>query len=151
MKKLFIFLIVITSIFGEKINGTVTFISDGDTISLKSKNTTYKIRLYGIDAPEVKQDFGNISKEFLIDTLLHQEVLIDIVDTDQYGRKVGKIYLSDLYINEYLVKYGYAWWYEYFAKNEGDLKKAQEFAIKNSLGLWSGKKPIAPWEYRRTK
>ncbi len=149
MKKLLVFLLLLTSIFGERIRGKVTGISDGDTFTLSSNNTKYKVRFYGIDAPENKQDFGNMSKEFLNDLLLHQQILVDIVDTDKYGRKVAKVYLGDLYINEFLVKFGYAWWYEYYAKNEKNFKKAQEFAIKNKLGLWVEKKPIAPWIFRR--
>ncbi len=151
MKKLLIFLLLLTSILGEKINGKVTWISDGDTLTLTSNNTKYRVRFYGIDAPETKQDFGNISKEFLIDLLLHQQILIDVVNTDKYGRKVAKVYLEDLYINEFLVKFGYAWWYEYFAKNEKKLKEAQEYAIKNELGLWTREKNIAPWVFRRKK
>lgn len=48
------------------IAGKVTKISDGDTLTIvNSDNKLVKIRLYGIDSPETKQEFGTNSKEFL--------------------------------------------------------------------------------------
>lgn len=46
------------------ITGKVVRVADGDTITiLDATNTQNKIRLYGIDAPEKAQDFGNKSRE----------------------------------------------------------------------------------------
>jgi endonuclease YncB( thermonuclease family) len=43
--------------------GKVVGISDGDTLTvLTAAKTQVKIRLYGIDAPEAGQDFGNKAK-----------------------------------------------------------------------------------------
>ena len=50
----------------------VLYVSDGDTVAVKkienNKETgnLIKVRLYGIDAPELKQDYGYASKEFLM-------------------------------------------------------------------------------------
>lgn len=44
----------------------VVKIVDGDTITaLDAQNTTIKIRMYGIDAPESKQAFGQKAKQAL--------------------------------------------------------------------------------------
>ena len=40
-------------------------ISDGDTIVVLSGKEQTKVRLYGIDAPELKQPYGKKSKQFL--------------------------------------------------------------------------------------
>ena len=46
--------------------GKVINVADGDTITiLDDTNTPHKIRLTGIDAPEKRQAFGNVSKESL--------------------------------------------------------------------------------------
>ncbi|WP_257639718.1 thermonuclease family protein [Campylobacter concisus] len=38
----------------------VVKISDGDTITILQNKEQTKVRLYGIDAPEKKQDYGQI-------------------------------------------------------------------------------------------
>jgi len=43
----------------------VVRIIDGDTFEGRAGNETYKVRLNGIDAPEKKQDFGNVCKQRL--------------------------------------------------------------------------------------
>jgi len=46
--------------------GRVIGIADGDTITvLAGNNQQVKIRLYGIDTPESKQDFGTKAKQFI--------------------------------------------------------------------------------------
>ncbi|OUT10435.1 hypothetical protein B9N62_10065 [Campylobacter concisus] len=40
-------------------------ISNGDTITVLSGKEQTKVRLYGIDAPELKQPYGKKSKQFL--------------------------------------------------------------------------------------
>ncbi len=71
MKALLLALTFIFSIqvaIAETITGGVIGVSDGDTITvLDQNNTQYKIRLAGIDAPEKKQPFGNVSKKSLSD------------------------------------------------------------------------------------
>ena len=39
--------------------GKVVSVADGDTITVLESKTQHKIRLFGIDAPEQRQDFGN--------------------------------------------------------------------------------------------
>ena len=46
-------------------SGRVVGISDGDTITVLHKGQGEKIRLYGIDAPEKGQAFGNRAKQFV--------------------------------------------------------------------------------------
>ena len=46
--------------------GKVINVADGDTITvLDDTNAPHKIRLAGIDAPEKRQAFGNVSKQSL--------------------------------------------------------------------------------------
>lgn len=39
------------------------------------------------------------------------------MDKDRYGWKVGKVYYNGKYLNKEIVKNGYAWWYEHYARN----------------------------------
>ena len=51
----------------DMISGKVVGVSDGDTITFLENRTEHKLRLYGIDAPEGGQAFGNRAKQFVSD------------------------------------------------------------------------------------
>ena len=100
---------------------------------------------------ERTQPYGLEAKEFLINHMDKNNVRVEVVDKDRYGRLVGKVYSKGVYINELMVRSGYSWWYRYYAKNETDLEMAEKAARKNRKGLWKQKNPVAPWEYRKKK
>lgn len=111
-----------------------------------------KIRFYGIDAPEKAQPSGLEAKEFVLDRVRDKVIEVEVTDTDRYNRKIGKIYYDNgKYLNKEVVRSGNAWWYQQYAKNDTDLKKAEEYAKSQKLGLWQGSNIIAPWDWRRGK
>lgn len=67
MRSLVAILLVIPALAAaETLNGRVVGITDGDTLTLlASGNLQVRIRLEGIDAPELGQPFGNASKQNL--------------------------------------------------------------------------------------
>lgn len=145
------------SIEATTISGKVVGVADGDTITvLDDSNTQHKIRLAGIDAPEKKQPFGNVSKQSLSDLVYGKQVSVDYNKQDRYGRTVGKVIIDGTDVNLEQVKRGLAWFYKKY-QNEQPLKDrldylhAQEAAEKTKVGLWVDPKPIAPWDFRRAK
>nr|WP_231765387.1 thermonuclease family protein [Enterobacter cloacae complex sp. ECL68] len=83
-------------------------IVDGDTITaLDAQNTTIKIRMYGIDAPESKQAFGQ--KQTGLNHSIATKI-VTVIDhgTDIYGRMLGTIWLDGYDINASMVDSGYA-------------------------------------------
>jgi endonuclease YncB( thermonuclease family) len=147
-----IFILFFTLSISETLIGTVSYVSDGDTLHLKTSTGKYKIRFFGVDAPESTQEYGLEAKSFVLDRVLRKQVKIEVTDTDRYGRKIGKIYYGNgKYLNEELVRTGNAWWYRYYAKGEIALKRAEKYAKANKRGLWSQTNPVAPWEYRKAK
>ena len=135
----------------------VLYVSDGDTVAVKkienNKETgnLIKVRLYGIDAPELKQDYGYASKEFLMKLIRGKTVRIEGNKNDRYGRLLGTVYSSNENINEKMVATGNAGWYEKYDKKNTKLKQLQENAQKNKLGLFAKKGYITPWEFRKMK
>jgi endonuclease YncB( thermonuclease family) len=149
-KTIILFFILTITLFSQTLTGKVTYVSDGDTIHIVSNNQKYKIRFYGIDTPEKSQSFGLEAKEFTYNKIFGKTAEIEIKDTDRYGRKVGIVhYDHGKDLNFELVQNGYAWWYEQYAKNNQQLKMAQDYAERNKLGLWAQSNPIAPWDYRK--
>ena len=59
--------------------GRVTGITDGDTIKVVVDREQIKIRLYGIDTPEKKQDFGQAATRF-VKSLLFPFVTVEEKD-----------------------------------------------------------------------
>ncbi|ENL6147921.1 thermonuclease family protein [Campylobacter upsaliensis] len=139
----------------KELTGKVSRVIDGDTIELlakTSKENPYnhiaklKIRLYGIDAPELKQAYGKEAKEFLSALVLKQEVSLIIENKDKYDRFVGTLFLKGQDINKEMVKNGYAHAYESFSKK---YLAEQADAKMFKLGLWQDERVMSPSEFRR--
>ena len=56
------------------LNGIVVDVHDGDTLTIKSGATRTKVRLAGIDAPELNQFFGVESRNSLRSLAINKEV-----------------------------------------------------------------------------
>ena len=123
---------------------------DGDTIRAEAKGKEIKIRLVEIDAPEMNQPFGAQSKNFLNRLLYEKEVTLIAQGEDRYGRVLGNLISNELNVNMLMVKFGFAWVYDEYAKNSS-LYKYQDQAKSENLGLWRAKDPIAPWVWRKQK
>lgn len=154
MKIFSVFLIVFTSLnlLSAEIKGLVVGVSDGDTITVLDDmdKGRFRIRLYGIDAPEKKQDFGQKAKQYLSSRLFRKAVVIRYKEIDRYGRIVGKVYLDNEEINVDMLKNGYAWHYKNYDNSE-EYSQAEINAKRKGIGLWSMKNPIPPWTFRKKK
>lgn len=106
---------------------------DGDSVTADIDLGFYvwvheeKLRLYGIDAPEVKgheREIGLLSRDFLRSKILNKEVLIQTIratdDRDKkekWGRFLAVVWLDGMNINDLLVKEGYAIHKDYEKRN----------------------------------
>lgn len=134
--------------------GHVVGISDGDTITVLNDNKEQlKIRLSGIDAPENGQAFGKASKERLSALVYGKIVEVTPVTTDKYGRTVAKIHVSDLDVEEEMVRSGMAWVYpKYCLEPICDQWMDIQISAKSTrIGLWVDQAPVPPWEWRHNK
>lgn len=121
-------------------------ISDGDTITVLSGKEQTKVRLYGIDAPEKKQDYGQRSKQFLASLIAGQVVEVEPKGKDRYKRTLGIIYYKGQDINAQMVLNGYAWAYVKYSRMYVDQEK---LARENKRGLWQSSNPTPPWVWRK--
>jgi len=127
----------------------VVKVTDGDTITILVNNKQVKIRLNGIDAPEKGQDYSNKAKEYLSDLVDGKTVKVEIAGKDQYNRILGVVYVGKVNVNEEMIKAGYAWRYKY--NKDSRYLELQNEAKRKKKGLWSGKDPVGPWQWRKDK
>ncbi|ACC97757.1 Putative nuclease [Elusimicrobium minutum Pei191] len=134
------------------VQGRVVKVSDGDTVTLLSpQREKIKIRLYGIDAPEKKQDYGSTAKKALSSVIAGEDIEADIIDIDRYGRPVGLLTLRGEDINRLMVERGYAWVYPQYCRIERCTYwvTLQEEAKARKKGLWNMRSPQEPWLWRK--
>lgn len=129
---------------------TVTKIIDGDTITVQKDDTEEKVRLLGIDTPEVDESrgsvecFGKEASEKTSSLLSGQSVFLETDPTqterDTYDRLVAYVYTADgTLINKILVEGGYAteFTYDIPYTYQADFKAAEKTARTEQRGLWS--------------
>ncbi len=151
MKIVYVFLLLILSALplsaGEFLTGKCVGVSDGDTIRVLCNKREVKVRLEGIDCPEMKQDFGRRAKQFTSAMVFGRMVHVRVVTKDRYGRSVGRVTLQGKDVSVELVRSGMAWHYRKYS-NDPVLSKAEEEARAKKVGLWSLRNPLPPWEFR---
>jgi micrococcal nuclease len=114
--------------------GTVAYVTDGDTLWVRPSSaelddkSARKIRIEGIDAPEVCQAYGEQSKTALKQRLLQQKVTI-------HSRRVDD--------------YGHAWSYHY-RHSAGPYAAQEHEARSGKRGLFAAPAPVEPRVFRRT-
>jgi endonuclease YncB( thermonuclease family) len=129
---------------------TVTKVSDGDSL----RSGRLKIRLHGIDAPELKQNCANAAgrrwacgvaaRERLVE-LTSAPLKCDLVDVDRYGRLIMRCFSGRTDISKALVSQGLALAYREYST---DYVRAEETARRKRAGVWNGEF-MAPWDWRR--
>lgn len=147
------------------VTGTVTKVSDGDTIHLTTpEQTILKVRLYGIDAPETDkinnhtgrvskpgQPYGEESWKALKNKIMGKHVTLDILDIDKYRRMVGMIYFNDRNINLEMVRDGYAEAFIEYLKPpyRSEFLRAEKEVRSAKRGIWSLPSYERPRDFRR--
>lgn len=136
----------------ETLTGRVVGVTDGDTLTLLQNRQQTRIRLAEIDTPEKKQPYGQKAKQALSDLVFGQTVDVIVVDTDRYGRTIGKVLVDGLDVNRQLVRDGMAWVYRRYNRDP-TLLQVEADARAARRGLWSLSTTdrVPPWEWRKTE
>ena len=127
----------------------VVGVYDGDTITcIDDTNTQQKIRMAEIDAPELGQDFGTVSREAMAAMVFGKTVDVTDSGKDRYGRWIGHISVNGLNVNREMIATGNAWHYAAYS-SDPSLAAVQSQAQTQKLGLWAQPNPTPPWNYRK--
>ena len=119
---------------------TVTEVSDGDTLKLSNGKT---FRLYGVNAPEVKELYFEEAKMFTQNLVLGKEITFEQeanYKVDKFGRELGYVFVDGVNLNLELVRNGLARvvLYEKRAKikYQDELLSAEKEVKELKLGVW---------------
>jgi endonuclease YncB( thermonuclease family) len=153
MRWLLILLVLVAQdALAQALSGRVVKISDGDTLTvLDAGKTQHRIRLAGVDAPELGQAFGRRAKQSLVEICAAREAQVETQGKDRYSRTIGRVYCAGVDASGEQVRRGMAWVFVKYAPKDSPLYVLEKDARLRRVGLWTDRRPIAPWEWRRTK
>ncbi len=124
----------------------VECVSDGDTITaITSNQTKLRLRLFGIDAPEVPhgdkpgQPFGEEARDYLDHLIGGKTVRVDAYGPDEYKRILAVVWDEQININLLMVAMGYAEEYrgapcQVYCQ---ELEEAETNARRGRVGMWA--------------
>jgi micrococcal nuclease len=137
---------------------SVVSVADGDTVSVMIDGKKEKIRLIGIDAPELGQKPWGVESKKYLESLFNVsgwqvKLEFDVGRRDRYGRLLAYIRTTDgKLINLLMIKSGYALLYTVppNVKYVNELRSAQEEARNKRIGIW-GEQGLKqnPRDYRK--
>lgn len=130
--------------------GRVTLVKDGDTFEILVDNAKHKCRLAGVDAPELNQSYGKVSRDSVRKLLEGKVIVFCFLKEDLYRRwvvSISQVEGNPISVENLLIQNGWAWNYEQYNKLKSG-KKLQQEAQTNHRGLWECLNPIPPWIFR---
>ena len=100
----------------QTITARVVGVHDGDTLTaMTDDKRQLKVRLHGIDAPELGQPFGQASKRALSDMVFGKQVTLHTTGTDRYKRTLARVTVGDIEVEAQVIATGHAWNYSRYA------------------------------------
>tara|TARA_Y100000385_G_C13002553_1_gene597931 strand:+ start:219 stop:779 length:561 start_codon:yes stop_codon:yes gene_type:complete len=138
MKQILIFILLLISVlcYGNKTK--VIRIIDGDTFETE---TGEKVRLIGINTPEISDFYGLEAKEYLKN--LVENKVVDLQtdnissDRDRYQRLLRYVIINGIDLNKKMVADGFAFAYLKYKFSKSDLYEAAQIrAREKNLGIW---------------
>jgi endonuclease YncB( thermonuclease family) len=137
----------------DQLYGTVTKISDGDTITVEIGGRSTPVRLIGVDTPEtIAPDqpigcFGQRASDYTKQTLTRRIVRLEIPrigdSEDAYGRTLAYVYLDtngdgryEHLFNEDLITSGLARTTTFSHAHRREFERLREEAESREVGLW---------------
>jgi uncharacterized repeat protein (TIGR01451 family) len=134
--------------------GKVIEIVDGDSIVIESLNRPVKIELIGIDAPELKQNYGDVASQHLLDLVFNKTVAVEYFGLGENGSIPGKVFLDKMDVAAQMVRDGVAWYDKSNANRLSEIERqvyadSEKAARNERRGIWQESKPLAPWDFRQ--
>lgn len=140
----------------------VTRVYDGDTLGVGGRGIELKVRLAGIDAPEISrstrdpdQPYSYNAKRYLADLVLNKTVSVDRYGLDSDDRVIGVVYVGTKNVNLEMIKAGLAEVYQGMPPKGLDLgayRREEKKAREAGKGMWAlGNRYISPKDWHKIR
>ncbi|MEB3221168.1 MAG: thermonuclease family protein [Candidatus Sericytochromatia bacterium] len=131
----------------ETLTGRCVSVHDGDTVTVQTARGREKVRLLGIDTPELAQaPWGERARLFTDRLVRGQEVRVetDVQPRDRYGRLLGYVYVGETFVNLEVIRSGQAVLLTYppNVRHVEAFTAAQTEARTKGVGVWDPKEPL---------
>lgn len=134
--------------------GKVIEVNSGDMITISNLNRPVRVRLLGVDAPELDQAFGDVAKKHLADLVYDKSVLVEYAGIAGDHSLNGRVLLEGADIGAQMIRDGAAWVdpgneHRLSATDREVYQRSEDAARSERRGLWEEEYPIAPWEFAK--
>src|SRR5215216_6700207 len=158
MKRYVLILAIVTSCFisadvqAASLLGKVIEVNSGDVLTVFNLNRPVRVKLLGVDAPEMNQAFGDVAKKHLADLVLDKSVSVEYSGIAADSSLTGRVLLNNTDIGAQMIRDGVAWFdtnnVNRLSVTDRDVYQQSEQAARNERrGLWQEENPTAPWEF----
>lgn len=134
----------------ENFVGTVSYVSDGDTLWVRpdAGGVPRKLRIDGIDAPEICQAGGPASRDALAQLALRRRVEVTVRRDDDFGRGLARLRIDGEDLGAQMVRAGQAWSYRW-RRHPGPYATEEATARAARVGLFEDGGAEPPRDFRK--
>jgi micrococcal nuclease len=134
-----------------ELKGRVVSVADGDSLTLRVDGRDIRVRLDGIDAPDPGQPYARSARRSLVELCRGKDASVTERGKDDEGRILASVRCGEVDANAEQVRRGLAWVHLRYVPLGSPLYEAETNARLQGVGLWRGKEPVPPWEWRAKK
>lgn len=134
----------------EVYSARASIVSDGDTLWVEPDigGAPRKLRLQGLDAPEICQSGGLAARDALRALVMQRRLNVQVNYVDDYGRGLARIKVDGQDVGAVLVRQGQAWSYRW--RHSLGPYAAQEMQARQArVGVFAEPAPELPRDFRR--
>lgn len=125
-------------------------VHSGDSLTLQEGSRAIRLTLANVDAPELDQPYGKISRKTLENLCKGKEASYRKQGKSTDGKILASIVCDGTDVERAQLRKGMAW-----VRPRPDIDAAytliQDFVWRDKIGLWADADPVPPWEWSEKK
>lgn len=134
------------AVYAAEFRADVFRVIDGDTLEIRHHGRSERVRIEGIDCPELTQPYGKQAKRAVMALVIGSSVTIKTHGRGRDGSlRADVIIANGRQLSQILLEEGLAWRVATVDSSGRDLEEGARYAKR---GLWADANPTPPWKFR---